>query len=539
VNQRSSDTEVVLQPSAKEAALRERIRALEILNRVANALAGDVDLQSLVQTITDAGVELTGAQFGAFFYNVLDDSGESYTLYSLSGAPLEAFDKFPMPRNTAIFAPTFLGEAIVRSADITQDERYGLSAPHRGMPEGHLPVRSYLAAPVVSPTGEVLGGLFFGHATPRIFAEHCEADLQSLASQATIAIGLARLAESVQRELDERTAAERNFAFQAEQLGLAVSAAQIGTWDLNLQTDELYWSEHCRAMFGMSPDEPVSMADFYAGLHPADREATAEVFARACDPAVRSDYDVQYRTIGKNDGVERWIAARGKAFFDQEGCGVRAIGTTLDITAQKRNEQHLRLLVNELNHRVKNSLAVVQAVAAQTLGRNGAGSQAEAAFTARLIAIAKAHDVLTAENWDGADLQEVVRLTVSAAAAHKERFFVAGPSVRMSPKGALALSMAFHELATNALKYGALSTETGRVEIHWRLDASDDGERLRLTWREQGGPRVAADGHKGFGTRLIERGLAAELEGHVQLAYLPEGVVCTLDAPVRPAELGS
>src|SRR5581483_7636021 len=139
-------------------------RTLAAIDEVGRALAAELDLNKLVQSITDAGTRLCGAQFGAFFYNVLNEKGESYLLYTISGVPREAFSKFPMPRNTSIFNPTFKGEGVVRSDDITLDQRYGLNAPHHGMPKGHLPVRSYLAVPVVSRTGEVLGGLFFGHA---------------------------------------------------------------------------------------------------------------------------------------------------------------------------------------------------------------------------------------------------------------------------------------------------------------------------------------------------------------------------------------
>jgi PAS domain S-box-containing protein len=139
-----------------EEILREERRALEVLNRAGSALAIQTDLERLVQVVTDAGVELSGAEFGAFFYNITNEAGESYMLYTLSGAPLEAFSKFPMPRNTEVFAPTFSGEGIVRSDDITRDPRYGKNAPRKGMPEGHLPVRSYLAVPVMSRTGGVM-----------------------------------------------------------------------------------------------------------------------------------------------------------------------------------------------------------------------------------------------------------------------------------------------------------------------------------------------------------------------------------------------
>lgn len=195
------------QRRAEEEAAEER-RALEILNRAGSSLAAEMDLQKLVQIVTDAGVQLTGAEFGAFFYNVLNDQGESYMLHTLSGAPLEAFSKFPMPRNTDVFAPTFIGEGIVRSDDITKDPRYGRNAPHRGMPEGHLPVRSYLAVPVISRTGEVLGGLFFGHATPGVFTDRSEGGLQGLAAEAAISIDNTSLARATQREIAERRRAE-------------------------------------------------------------------------------------------------------------------------------------------------------------------------------------------------------------------------------------------------------------------------------------------------------------------------------------------
>ena len=191
-----------------EDAIREERRALELLNRAGSALSVQTDLSVLVQIVTDTGVELSGAEFGAFFYNRLNEAGESYMLYTLSGAPLEAFSRFPMPRNTAVFAPTFSGERIVRSDDITQDPRYGHNAPRKGMPEGHLPVRSYLAVPVISRDGGVLGGLFFGHATPGMFTERSERNMAGLAAEAAVAIDNARLSQASEREIDERKRAE-------------------------------------------------------------------------------------------------------------------------------------------------------------------------------------------------------------------------------------------------------------------------------------------------------------------------------------------
>ncbi len=191
-----------------EDALREEKRTLEVLNRAGATLARENDLAKVVQAVTDAGVEVTGAQFGAFFYNRVNEAGESYTLYTLSGAPRAAFEHFPMPRNTAVFGPTFAGEGIVRSDDIRRDPRYGLSAPYHGMPQGHLAVTSYLAVPVVNRASEVIGGLFFGHSQAGVFTERSERSVALLAAEAAIAIDNARLFEAAQREIEERRKAE-------------------------------------------------------------------------------------------------------------------------------------------------------------------------------------------------------------------------------------------------------------------------------------------------------------------------------------------
>lgn len=192
-----------------EKQLREEGHNLEILNSIGSALSGELDLERVVQMVTDAGVDLTGARFGAFFYNVMDEKGESYMLYTLSGADRSQFERFGMPRNTKVFAPTFDGEGIVRSDDITKDARYGQNPPHRGMPKGHLPVRSYLAVPVVGRTGEVIGGLFFGHPEPAQFKERHERLMGGIAAQAAIAIDNARLFREAQREIEQRMKAER------------------------------------------------------------------------------------------------------------------------------------------------------------------------------------------------------------------------------------------------------------------------------------------------------------------------------------------
>ena len=180
---------------ASESALREQTHTLETLNRVNAELAVDLDMKRLVQTVTDAGREMTGAQIGAYFHNI---AGDNFDLFTLSGAPASAFAHFPGPRATPIFAPTFLNQGVMRSDDILLDSRYGLTGPHYGLPAGHIPVRSYLAVSVVSRSGEVLGGLFYGHPETGRFTQRHEKLMSALAAQAAIAIDNAKLFQQVQ-----------------------------------------------------------------------------------------------------------------------------------------------------------------------------------------------------------------------------------------------------------------------------------------------------------------------------------------------------
>jgi two-component sensor histidine kinase len=204
-----------------------------------------------------------------------------------------------------------------------------------------------------------------------------------------------------------------------------------------------------------------------------------------------------------------------------------------EIAERREAEKHRELLINELNHRVKNTLATVQSVAAQTLRTSTVDLEVRKRLDARLIALSDAHNLLTEHNWEGTTLDRVVGMALRAHRAdHDDQFEVAGPEVYLPPKTALAVAMAVHELATNAIKYGALSNDTGKVTVHWQIDDGRGGPRLNITWREQGGPKVTPPTNRGFGTRLIERGLAADLGGSVQLAFPASGAVCVIDTPL-------
>ncbi|MDB5802629.1 MAG: two-component hybrid sensor and regulator [Rhodocyclales bacterium] len=257
-----------------EEALRDETRVLELLNKTGAAIASTLDLQKLLQTITDATTQLSGAQFGAFFYNTTDENGDAFLLHTLSGLSPKAFEHFGQPRATPLFGPTFRGESPIRLDDVLQDERYGQWAPHHGMPPGHAPVRSYLAVPVISRSGETIGGLFFGHGEAGVFSERSERLVLGVAAQAAIAIDNARLYDDVKRVALEREQlfdAERAARAEAERVG-RMKDEFLATLSHELRTPLnaiLGWSHILLSGKG-SPE------DFARGLETIARNARAQ-----------------------------------------------------------------------------------------------------------------------------------------------------------------------------------------------------------------------------------------------------------------------
>jgi PAS domain S-box-containing protein len=230
-------------------------------------------------------------------------------------------------------------------------------------------------------------------------------------------------------------------------------------------------------------------------------------------------------------GRPRWWDVAVTPILGADGSVDKLLSVSRDITETKQSEDHQRLLINELNHRVKNTLATVQSIASQTLRNAATLAEAQAAFEARLFALSRAHNVLTRENWEGASLRAIITEAIAPYSnARESRLHLQGPDVRLPPRMALALAMALQELATNAVKYGALSNDAGEITIEWRLDGTKTPPCLHLQWEESGGPQVQVPKRRGFGTRLIERSLALDLEGDVRIEFAPTGVICTVDA---------
>ena len=461
-------------------------------------------------------------------------------------------------------------------------------------------------------------------------------------------------------DIHDRRQAEEDLRKAREQLRLAVEATGTGVFDYDLVGDVLNWDARTRSFFGLGPDAPVDLDVYLARLHPDDRDRADEAVRAAIDPAGDGAYDITYRTIFPEDGVERWVSAKGQTLFedgkamrligtardvtenrraeqalreaeeryrlasratndaiwdwdlasnhilwndalyaayghlpasveptgdwwigrihpddrtridasihavidgigsawsdeyrflradgsyayvldrgyvtrDGHGRATRMIGAMLDISERRKAEEHQRMLTGELQHRVKNTLALVQAIASQTLRGTTDVNEMREAFAARLISLGRAHDILTQASWTAAPIAEVVdgALTVHRGAAGT-RIRSGGPNVLLAAKPALSLALALHELATNAVKYGSLSNETGVVDLRWHVIHEGESPQFCLTWSEQGGPPILAQpSRRGFGSRLIERSFAAEVGGAVKLSYAPTGLVCRLEA---------
>lgn len=385
--------------SASEATARK----LEVLHATASRFSVELDPERLIQEITDAGRTLSEAQLGVFLHRPRAPGEAHRAPFAVSGARREQLTCLENASIEDVVGPEFRTGAVIRAADITNDPRFADSSLLNRVRLDEGPMRSYLAVPVLSRSGELLGGLLFGHARPGVFTQDDERSIRSLAGHAAIAIDNSKLFKASQEE----------------------------------------------------------------------------------------------------------------------------------IAARKKVEEEQKFLLDELNHRVKNTLATVQSIAAQTLRSSPEPAAFRKAFEARLIALSAAHDLLSRENWRGVMLHDLVERELAPyGLGEPERVRVTGERVWLPARISVPLAMAIHELATNAARHGALSTSQGRVDVQWGSHATAGGIVLSLTWRERGGPPVAPPKRKGFGTRMIERGLKYDLHGDAELDFDPQGFCCTITIPL-------
>lgn len=333
--------------------------------------------------------------------------------------------------------------------------------------------------------------------------------------------------DDLELEIDRRNEELRQLEAK---LQFMLKAGRFGTWTLDLAERRLVASEICKVNFGRDQAETFSYDDLLSAIHPDDRQRMQSTVAASIENG--HDYDIEYRVVFPS-GEVRWVEVRGQTFYRADGTPLSMAGVSIDITARKRSEEHRALLAGELNHRVKNSMATMQSIAHQTMRSAGSLEEARNTLDARLHSLSSAHDVLTRENWEGATLGEVVEGALHPFRTDsRARFSVGGPELRIAPRAALAFSMALHELATNAVKYGALSADIGKVIVNWELDAVSAPRSLVVRWEELNGPPVKSPARSGFGSRMIERMLVGEIGGKARIDYRPRGVVCIIEAPL-------
>jgi PAS domain S-box-containing protein len=285
------------------------------------------------------------------------------------------------------------------------------------------------------------------------------------------------------------------------------------------------------SLTGYDREEVLGQSLNFLMARGADPEALAAIEAMF-EGSSDSEPEIRYR---RKDGSLFWATIFISPVRDESGQVVQHFASLVDVTKHKQESDRLRFLLDELNHRTQNTLATVQAIAVQTL-HGVADKEVVDTFERRILALSKAHGLLGRENWEGVGLRDVVDQILEPFGLHDRRvvrFSVEGDEVRLQPKTALTLAMVFNELATNASKHGALSNEAaGQIRISWQIEPTPEGGRMRLRWHESGGPSVSPPARKGFGSRLIERGLAQEIDGEVRLDYAPRGVTCEIVMPV-------
>ncbi|MCX7363757.1 MAG: PAS domain-containing protein, partial [Alphaproteobacteria bacterium] len=326
------------------------------------------------------------------------------------------------------------------------------------------------------------------------------------------------------------TSSDLTFDFRDELLTLAEQSAGIGIWDRDVATGLMRGTPTFYRIMGLEPtSEPVPMEVVRAVRHPDDAQRVIDGFQAAIAQGLDT-YEVEYRIIRPSDGQVRWIFGRGRTLRDGSGTPMRYSGVDIDITERKQAEEQARLLMQEVNHRSNNLLAVVQAIARQMA--NGSADEAFAErLSQRIQGIAAANGVLVSGRWQGAGLESLIESQLSPFTDFATRVVADGPTVQLKRNAARSVGLALHELATNAAKYGALSNNDGKVRVAWKIEDEAAGPRFHLRWAEHGGPPVAPPQRQGFGHTVTARMIEGALGGKARIDFAPGGVAWSFDCP--------
>ncbi|MBO0734067.1 MAG: GAF domain-containing protein, partial [Methylocapsa sp.] len=381
-----------------------------------------------------------------------------------------------------------------------------------------LGIKAHCCHPLIVQ-GRLIGTLSFGSNSRLVFSAIEIEVMKGMAD--LIAIAMHRI--KVEQSLHENE----------ERLRLAAQTARFGIHDYDAAAERTLWSPELYAIAGLVPGTEVNNDVMMSTVHPADRPKVRDAIRAALSPAGGGIFDQEFRIVRQDTGETRWVQNRCQTLFRDSPEGrriIRNVGVAVDITERKKREEQLQLLMREVNHRAKNLLAVVQSIACQT-AKSGAGGDFAAIFQERLAGLAASQELLVASEWKGISLEDLIHAQLSHFGAPKDqRLFLHGPALAVSPPAAQTLGMAFHELGTNAIKYGALSNESGTVRIDWDVTRAPES-RFRLTWIERGGPPAVPPGRRGFGTTVLTEMAELGLDGEIVLEFPPGGLIWQVTAP--------
>ncbi|HEY0920366.1 sensor histidine kinase [Devosia sp.] len=421
----------------------------------------------------------------------------------------------PIASSLCAHAIADVGSPALVIGDAGADSRFAASILVVAPPN----IRFFAAAPI-TVRGQRIGALAVASPEPRLAAEATLTE--QLIALADTAASLFVLKDEAR--IRARTAAD--LMKEEWRHALTLEAGRVGSWVWDLRSDDVVANDIMRRMFSLPPARPVSIDDFFAAIVPGEREAVRAALEASFEQGV--DYVSEFSVASG-----RWLAGRGRVYQrDAAGRPLVMMGVCIDITEAREAADHTRLLLRELNHRVKNTLAMIQSLARQTLSHAADPQSFIEAFSGRLRTLSEAHVLLADRDWGSIGLVELITAQLGPdLIAEPARLSLQGEDVPLPPDQALGLGLIVHELLTNAMKFGALSTPQGHVDIAWRREA---GPRplLNLSWRESGGPAVRPPVEAGFGTRLIQRSLDKIVDSRVRIEYPASGVEVRVKLPL-------
>jgi PAS domain S-box-containing protein len=499
-----------LRRSERRLAAQKQALELAVRGAAIDAVLSPVAEETRKQVTGDARVALY----------IVDSDGARLRFGAAAGMSRHyttAVDGFEIrPTNPACGRVAFTGERIIVE-DVTTDP---LWEPYRALAQQHC-IRACWSFPIRSVADKILGTIAVYYDSPREPRPEDIDAVELLTQTAALIIEWHKAAQ-------ERAAAHERLRRSESRLRLALAGARAGAWEWDAGTDDIVWSPETFAITGLASEARApSLKAYLTMIEEGDRDKAVSDLRAALGKS--GPFTTECR-IRRTNGAMVWLSISGVVEHTEIGGPLRAYGILQDITERKAHEEQIHLLMREVNHRAKNMLSLVQAIARQTAAREP--RDFIGCFAERIGALAASQNLLIRNEWQGVDIEDLVRAQLAHFAdLIGSRIVVDGPLLRLKPASAQAIGLALHELATNAGKYGALSTDRGRVDVCWGID----GDSLVMSWTERDGPPVSAPKRRGFGTTVIETMANHSLDGVVDLDYAPSGVTWRLACPAANA----